>query len=58
MFLFFLEKDIEDGRTPTEEVIDTLVKSYNSSDCHRQLQRQVAELRNKVSEQFFNTDSV
>ncbi|GLT71454.1 hypothetical protein SLA2020_434700 [Shorea laevis] len=44
------EKDIEqglDGRTPTEEVIETLTKSYKSSEAYQQVRRQVAEICKK-----------
>ncbi|GLT71456.1 hypothetical protein SLA2020_434720 [Shorea laevis] len=44
------EKDIEqglDGRTPTEEAIETLTKSYKSSEGYQQVRRQVAEICNK-----------
>ncbi|XP_059445140.1 ABC transporter G family member 1-like [Corylus avellana] len=41
------EKDLEQGlggRTPTEEAIDTLTKSYKSSEAYQDIRRQVAEI--------------
>ncbi|KAM5576933.1 ABC transporter G family member 1 [Rosa sericea] len=45
------ELDIEKGiagRTPTEEAIHTLMKSYKTSESYHQLQRQIAELYRKA----------
>ncbi|XP_062009121.1 ABC transporter G family member 1-like [Rosa rugosa] len=47
------EQDIEKGMagtTPAEEAIDTLIKSYKSSENYHQLQRHIAELHKKNCE--------
>jgi len=42
-----LERGV-DGRTPTEEAIVTLTKSYKSSEAYQQVGRQVAEICEQV----------
>jgi hypothetical protein len=56
-FSFNYMQDLEQGlggRTPTEEAIDTLIKSYKSSEAHQEVRRQVAEICKKVMKQAIN----